>query len=58
MNDVHLLLLGVALGAAPSAELGRVLLAALAKRVGVKPGEITRYAEASDGDAQTSPDDA
>jgi len=53
MSDIQMLLLGVALGAAPSAMVGRIMAAWLAKRAGVKPREIAAYAEASDGDTQT-----
>jgi len=52
MQDVHLLLLGVALGAIPSAMLGRIMAAWFGKRAGVKPQEISAYAEASDGDGE------
>jgi integral membrane sensor domain MASE1 len=51
-SEVAMLLLGVVLGATPSATLGRILAAWLGKRVGVKPSEIAAYAEASDGDGE------
>jgi hypothetical protein len=50
MTDWQLLLLGVALGAVPSARLGRIFAAALAKRLGLKPREIAQYDEAADGE--------
>jgi hypothetical protein len=50
MTEIELILLGVALGAVPTAMLGRITAAALAKRAGVKPAEIAEYSEASDGD--------
>ena len=54
MTDLELLLLGVPLGAIPSSDLARLTVAALAKRLGVKPGEIRKYNaatdDASDGD--------
>jgi len=49
--NVETLLLGVALGAIPSAELGRIAVAFLAKRLGVTPKEITSYNEATSDDA-------
>jgi threonine synthase len=52
MSEIEMLLLGVLLGAAPSAMVGRILAAWLAKRAGVKPGEIAAYSEAADGDAE------
>lgn len=42
------LLLGVALGAIPSAELGRIAVAALGKWMGVSPKQITAYNDATD----------
>jgi hypothetical protein len=50
MSEIEFLLLGVALGAIPSSELAGLVVAALGKRLGVKPGEIRRYnAAAEDG---------
>ena len=37
------LLIGFALGSIPSAELARLLVALIAKKFGLKPGEIRRY---------------
>jgi Zn-dependent M32 family carboxypeptidase len=51
MQDIHLLLAGVALGAVPSATLGRIMAAALAKRLGVNPREVAEYSDAADGDS-------
>jgi len=53
MSDLDLLLLGVALGAIPSSELARLVVAALGKRLGVAPEEIRQYNAATDdgGDA-------
>ena len=51
MTDLELLLLGVALGAIPSSDLARLTVAALAKRLGVKPGEIRKYNAATDDSA-------
>jgi hypothetical protein len=50
MNEIHMLLLGVALGAIPSGELARILTAAVGKWAGVDPREIRQYNEATDGD--------
>jgi len=50
MNEIELLLLGVALGAIPSSELARLVVAALGKQLGVKPGEIQKYNDATDTD--------
>lgn len=54
MTEWQLLLLGVALGAIPTARLGRVATAALAKRLGLKPREIAQYDDAADGDSEES----
>ncbi|RKS83298.1 hypothetical protein BDK61_2641 [Haloarcula quadrata] len=51
MNDIQLLLLGVALGAIPSSELGRIAVATLAKRLGLKPREIRRFNAATEDGA-------
>jgi hypothetical protein len=49
MNEtITLLLIGVALGSIPTRELGRIMVAFLAKRVGVKAKEIERYEKATD----------
>lgn len=48
MTDLELLLLGVALGAIPSSDLGRLMVAALAKRLGVSPKDIRRINAATD----------
>lgn len=50
MSDIHLLLLGYALGAVPSAEFARIVITAVGKRAGVKPREIERYSDATDAD--------
>jgi|APHM01.1.fsa_nt_gi hypothetical protein len=49
-SDATLLLLGVALGAAPSATVGRIAAAWLAKKAGVAPAEVAAYESATDGD--------
>jgi hypothetical protein len=48
MNDVQLILVGVVLGAVPSSELGRLAVAALSKRLGLKPREIKQYNDAAE----------
>jgi len=48
MTDLELLLLGVGLGAIPSSELARLVVAALGKRLGVEPKEIRQYNAATD----------
>ena len=53
MTDWQLILFGVALGAVPSAQLGRIGAAWLAKRAGLKPREIAQYSEAADGDSDS-----
>jgi len=53
MTDWQLILFGVALGATPSAQLGRIAVAVLAKRAGLKPAEIREYDQAADGDDET-----
>jgi threonine synthase len=54
MNDIHWILIGVALGAVPASTLGRIGAAWLAKKAGLKPGEIQEYTEATDGDSDDS----
>ena len=56
MTDLELLLLGVALGAIPSSDLARLTVAALAKRLGVKPGEIRKYNAATDDTSEGDAD--
>ena len=51
MNDVHLILLGFALGSIPTVRLSRVLLAWLTKRLGVKPKRIEATQEATESDS-------
>ena len=53
MSDLELLLLGVALGAIPSSELARLVVAALGKRLGVAPEEIRQYNDATDDGGDT-----
>jgi len=43
MNDMEILLMGFALGSVPTSEFGRLAVAALGKRLGVKPKEIEKY---------------
>ena len=50
MNEVEMLLLGVALGAIPSSELARLTVAAIGKRLGVEPREIRQYNAAANDD--------
>jgi len=50
MTDLELLLLGVGLGAVPTSDLARLTVAALGKRLGVKPAEIRKYNAATDDD--------
>jgi threonine synthase len=52
MTDPQQILLGVALGAIPTAMLGRIAAAWLAKRAGLKPREIAQYSDAADGDSE------
>ena len=54
MTDLELLLLGVALGAVPSSELARLVVAALGKRLGVAPEEIRQYNAATDDGGDTN----
>ena len=49
LDPVHLLLVGYALGAVPSAEIGSVIIAGLAKRFGVSPKEVKAYDESVSG---------
>jgi len=41
----------VALAVIPSADLAKILVAVLAKRLGVSPREIEEYQQVTDGDA-------
>lgn len=43
-----ILILGVALGAIPSSELGKLMVAWLAKKLGVKPSDIRQYEQATE----------
>ena len=49
MNDVQLILTGFALGAVPTTETGRIMLAAVAKKAGVKPRQVAQYQQAAEG---------
>jgi len=51
MTEAELLLLGVLLGAVPTAMLGQIAAAAIAKKLGVKPNEIKQYQAAADGES-------
>jgi|APHM01.1.fsa_nt_gi hypothetical protein len=51
MNQIELLLLGVALGAVPTSDLARLTVAVLAKKFGVSPKEIKRYSDATEQSA-------
>jgi len=53
MTDIELILLGVALGAVPTSNLARLVVAALGKRLGVAPREIENYNAATDNDDDT-----
>jgi len=53
MSDLELLLLGVGLGAIPASDLARLAVAALGKRLGVKPAEIQKYNAATDDDSDS-----
>jgi len=44
------LLIGAALGATPSARLGRLGTAIIAKKAGLKPRELEQYDNATDGE--------
>jgi len=48
MSDLQWLLLGVGLGAIPSSDLARLVVAVLAKRMGVSPGEIRKFNAATE----------
>jgi hypothetical protein len=43
MTDIQLLILGVALGAIPSSDLGRLAVAVLSKKFGVSPKDIRKF---------------
>ena len=46
------IVIGVVLTAIPAARIGRILTAALCKRAGLKPSEIQRYDNATDGESE------
>ena len=48
MNDLQLILIGVALGAIPTAELGALMLAYLSKRMGVTASDLRRFGDPDD----------
>lgn len=56
MTDLELVLLGVALGAIPTASLGRLALAWLAKRAGLEPQEIREYSNTTEEDENDDSD--
>ncbi len=47
MNQLEMLLIGFALGSVPTAELAKLMLVFIGKRLGVKPQEITSYQDAT-----------
>lgn len=49
MNELELLLIGVALGAVPTAQLGQLMLAGLGKWAGISPREINQFQQATEG---------
>jgi len=53
MNDMEILLMGFALGSVPTSEFGRLAVAALGKRLGVKPREIEKYNDDSNNDGDS-----
>jgi hypothetical protein len=55
MNDVHLILLGFALGAAPARETGRLVVAAIGRALGVEPTDVVSFNRATDGNSDTKP---
>jgi hypothetical protein len=46
----------VALAVIPSADLAKILVAVLAKRLGVSPREIEEYQQVTDGDGDAADD--
>jgi len=56
MNEIQLILIGVALGAIPTSDLARLTVAALGKRIGVDPKEIRRYNAATNDDGDGNSD--
>jgi hypothetical protein len=56
MNNVELLLLGFVLGAAPSRETGRLVVAALGSWLNVEPSDVVAYGNATDSDPETAPE--
>lgn len=53
MTELELIIIGVLLGAIPTSDLGRLAVAALAKRVGLEPADIRKY-NAATSDETTS----
>lgn len=50
MNDIQILLIGIAIGSVRIQDLNNIVIAAIAKRAGVKPSEVRQYDAATDGD--------
>jgi len=52
--DMETLLIGAALGAIPSARLGRLGTAIIAKKAGLRPAELEKYDDATDGESNAT----
>lgn len=48
MTDLELLLIGYALGAVPTYKAMQIVVAAAAKKLGVKPSDIEQYDDATE----------
>lgn len=52
-SQIFWLVLGITLGSIPQIKLGRIMVAWLSKRLGVKPKDIENYQEATDEENQS-----
>lgn len=52
MQELEILLIGFALGSIPTAELAKLMLAFLGKRLGISPEQITQYQSATTEDSK------
>lgn len=57
MNDIQILLIGIAIGSVRIQDLNNIVIAAIAKRAGVKPSEVRQYDAATDGDEDAEDSD-
>jgi hypothetical protein len=49
MTELEVLILGYGLGVVPASKTAQIVVAALGKRLGVRPQEIEAYGDATEG---------